>query len=55
MAQLSARRAALAALRTWRTKTRFADSIISKLLDETNLATPDRGFVLELFYGVCAI
>jgi 16S rRNA (cytosine967-C5)-methyltransferase len=52
MAQLSARRAALAALRTWRTETRFADSIISTLLGEANLTGSDRGFALELFYGV---
>src|SRR4051812_11242398 len=52
MAQLSARRAALAALRMWRTKTRFADAIISHVFGETNLTTPDRGFTLELFYGV---
>ena len=36
----------------WRTKTRFADSIIGKLLTETKLSGPDRGFALELFYGV---
>lgn len=52
MAQLSARRAALAALRAWRTETRFADSIITKLLAETKLITSDRAFALELFYGV---
>jgi 16S rRNA (cytosine967-C5)-methyltransferase len=52
MAQLSARRAALAALRTWRTETRFANSIIAKLLAETKLSTSDRAFALELFYGV---
>ena len=52
MAQLSARQASLAALRSWRTETRFADSIISKLLAETRLSTSDRAFALELFYGV---
>jgi 16S rRNA (cytosine967-C5)-methyltransferase len=52
MAQLSARRAALAALRTWRTKTRFADAIISKLFAKTKLNSSDRAFALELFYGV---
>jgi 16S rRNA (cytosine967-C5)-methyltransferase len=52
MAQLSARRAALAALKKWRNQTRFADSIISCLLADTKLSAPDRGFALELFYGV---
>jgi 16S rRNA (cytosine967-C5)-methyltransferase len=52
MAQLSPRRAALEALAVWRTKTRFADSIIGKLLTETKLTRSDRGFALELFYGV---
>jgi 16S rRNA (cytosine967-C5)-methyltransferase len=52
MAQLSARQIALAALRTWRTTTCFADSIISKLLAETKLNSSDRAFALELFYGV---
>ena len=52
MAQLSARRAALAALQTWRTKTRFADAIISELLGDAQLTSSDRGFVMELFYGV---
>jgi 16S rRNA (cytosine967-C5)-methyltransferase len=52
MAQLSARRVALTALRTWRRETRFAHAIISNLLAETKLGTPDRAFALELFYGV---
>ena len=52
MAQLSARRVALTALRTWRRETRFAHAIISNLLAETKLSTPDRAFALELFYGV---
>jgi 16S rRNA (cytosine967-C5)-methyltransferase len=52
MAQLSPRRAALEALTVWRTKTRFADSIIGNLLTETKLTGSDRGFALELFYGV---
>ena len=52
MAQLSARRTALAALRIWRTETRFADAIISKLFAETKLNPSDRAFALELFYGV---
>jgi 16S rRNA (cytosine967-C5)-methyltransferase len=48
----SARRAALIALRVWRTEKRFADSIIAGLLAETKMAAPDRAFGLELFYGV---
>ncbi len=52
MAKLSSRRAALEALAVWRTKTRFADSIIGKLLTEIKLTGSDRGFALELFYGV---
>lgn len=52
MAELSARRAALVALRAWRTEKRFADSIISKLLVATKLPAADRAFALKLFYGV---
>jgi len=52
MAQLSPRRAALTALERWRSQTRFADSIISSLLTDTKLSAPDRGFALELFYGI---
>src|SRR6266403_887577 len=52
MAQLSARRVAFAALRRWRMEARFADAIISNLLAGTKLSIPDRGFALELFYGV---
>ena len=52
MAQLSPRRAALAALDRWRSQTRFADSIISSLLADANLSAADRGFALELFYGI---
>ena len=52
MAQPSARRAALAALRAWRTERRFADSVIAKLLARTKLDRRDRAFILELFYGV---
>jgi 16S rRNA (cytosine967-C5)-methyltransferase len=51
MAQLLPRRAALMALTLWRTETRFADAIIARLLGETKLTGPDRGFALELFYG----
>ena len=52
MALLNARQVALLALRSWRTKKEFADSIIGNLLDETRLADSDRAFALELFYGV---
>ncbi len=52
MPQLSARRAAVRALQKWRSQTRFADSIISELLADADLSASDRGFALELFYGV---
>jgi len=50
--QTSARRVALAALRTWRRKRQFADSIISSLLTKNALQPADRAFAVELFYGV---
>lgn len=52
MAPISARRVALAALKAWRTKKDFADSIIASLLSNTALQSADRAFVVELFYGV---
>ena len=52
MGPTSARAAAQAALRSWRTTNRHADLIISKLLQERALSQPDRAFALELFYGV---
>ena len=52
MAQPSARRIALAALRRWRQEKRFADSIISGFLAKAELTSSDRAFALELFYGV---
>jgi len=52
MAQLSARQIALAALRSWRKEKRFADSIMSRLLEKAQLIPSDRAFALELFYGV---
>jgi len=52
VAQPSARQVALAALRTWRTGKRFADSIISRLPGASTLRPVDRAFALELFYGV---
>src|SRR5207245_11753196 len=36
----------------WRKEKRFADYIISGLLAKAELTHPDRGFALELFYGV---
>jgi 16S rRNA (cytosine967-C5)-methyltransferase len=52
MAQPSARRIALAALRRWREEKRFADSLISEFLAKAELTYSDRAFALELFYGV---
>jgi 16S rRNA (cytosine967-C5)-methyltransferase len=52
MEQRSAREIALAALRLWRKEKRFADSIISGFLAKSDLASSDRAFALELFYGV---
>jgi 16S rRNA (cytosine967-C5)-methyltransferase len=52
VAQPSGRQVALAALRTWRTDKRFADSIISRLPAASTLRPVDRAFALELFYGV---
>jgi 16S rRNA (cytosine967-C5)-methyltransferase len=52
MAQPSARRIALAALRKWQEEKRFADPIISELLAKAQLNYSDRAFALELFYGV---
>jgi 16S rRNA (cytosine967-C5)-methyltransferase len=52
MAQPSARRIALAALRRWREDKRLADSIISRFLARAELAYSERAFALELFYGV---
>jgi len=53
MAQPSARRTALAALRGWRSEKRFADSVITKLLAQTELDLRDRAFALELFSVAC--
>jgi 16S rRNA (cytosine967-C5)-methyltransferase len=52
MASLSARRVALNALRTWRKKKQFADSIVSECLARSELIESDRAFAFELFYGV---
>ena len=43
---------ALAALRSWRRKKDFADTIISNALSNGALQPVDRAFSLELFYGV---
>jgi 16S rRNA (cytosine967-C5)-methyltransferase len=51
-ANLSSRALALTALREWRTGQQFADAILARLLRSSDLATPDRAFVTELFYGV---
>ena len=51
MTQTSARRVALAALKTWRKKTEFADTIISNLLSNAALESADRAFAVQLFYG----
>lgn len=52
MAPHSARRAALLALRNWRTRKQLADSVIAAILEQSPLGSSDRGFALELFYGV---
>ena len=48
----SSRRIALRALVRWRNGREFADQIINQLLGKTSLSTANRGFALELFYGV---
>jgi 16S rRNA (cytosine967-C5)-methyltransferase len=52
VARISARRVALAALRSWRTKKKFSDAVISNALSKTGLRSSDRAFAVELFYGV---
>jgi 16S rRNA (cytosine967-C5)-methyltransferase len=52
MAQLSARRVALKALHAWRKEKRFADSIVSEFLAQSDLRDSDRAFAFELFYGL---
>ncbi|MGI8821518.1 MAG: RsmB/NOP family class I SAM-dependent RNA methyltransferase [Chthoniobacterales bacterium] len=49
---LSARSVAVAALAEWRRERRFADSILQGLLAKTSLRAADRGWAMELFYGV---
>ena len=48
----SARALATAALAEWRPGRRFADSILQERLDRSSLASADRAFATELFYGV---
>jgi len=50
--QTSARRIALAALKTWRKGKQFADATISNALSKSGLPSADRAFAFELFYGV---
>src|ERR1043166_2352408 len=52
MIQSSARRVALGALQRWRKRQCRADAIISCLFVGGALASADRAFALELFYGV---
>jgi 16S rRNA (cytosine967-C5)-methyltransferase len=52
MAHPSARELALAALREWRGGERFADAILGRILSSSDLASADRAFATELFYGV---
>jgi 16S rRNA (cytosine967-C5)-methyltransferase len=52
VARTSARRVALAALRTWRREKEFADAVISSALSKAELRSADRAFAVELFYGV---
>ena len=51
MPHRSARELALAALREWRTQESFADSILGRLLESSDLVGADRAFTTELFYG----
>jgi 16S rRNA (cytosine967-C5)-methyltransferase len=52
MAHQSARELTLAALREWRARENFADSILWRLLGSSDLVGPDRAFFTELFYGI---
>lgn len=52
MAQVSARRIALIALEQWHGQIGRADVIINQLLSDAPISASDRGFALELFYGV---
>jgi len=48
----SSRALALVALNQWRGGKNFADTILRELLRSSGLATADRAFATELFYGV---
>jgi len=48
----SSRALALVALNQWRGGKKFADTILRELLRSSGLATEDRAFATELFYGV---
>ncbi len=48
----SGRTLALSALTRWRNGTEFADRIIEQTFGLSDLGASDRGFALELFYGV---
>ncbi|MCA1658634.1 MAG: 16S rRNA (cytosine(967)-C(5))-methyltransferase RsmB [Verrucomicrobiaceae bacterium] len=52
MTPRSARELALAALGEWRSRERFTDTILARLLAASDLSGPDRAFATELFYGV---
>ncbi|MEO7167664.1 MAG: 16S rRNA (cytosine(967)-C(5))-methyltransferase RsmB [Chthoniobacterales bacterium] len=48
----SSRSLALGALQRWRNGTEFADKIVVAIFAPSALGSSDRGFALELFYGV---
>ena len=52
MGPSTARQAAFVALRAWQDYHDRADTIISRILDQSELKKSDRAFALELFYGV---
>jgi 16S rRNA (cytosine967-C5)-methyltransferase len=52
VAHVSARRIALIALEQWQGQMGRADLLISELLASAPISVSDRGFALELFYGV---
>src|SRR5438045_7437289 len=52
MARSAARQLALNALKRWRKRREFADSIVQRLIVPSGQSQSDRGFARELFYGV---
>jgi 16S rRNA (cytosine967-C5)-methyltransferase len=48
----SSRALAATALQHWRTTRDFADAILQRALERTELSAPDRAFAQELFYGI---